>query len=38
MNKTMIAVIGIVVLGLLALGCTETTTVLHQPLVHRPDK
>ena len=28
MNKTMIAVIGIVALGLLALGCTETTTVL----------
>ncbi|MCH8025156.1 MAG: SIMPL domain-containing protein [Chloroflexi bacterium] len=28
MNKTIIAVIGIVALGLLALGCTETTTVL----------
>ncbi len=28
MNRTMIAVIGIVALGLLALGCTETTTVL----------
>ncbi len=28
MSKTMIAVIGIVALGLLALGCTETTTVL----------
>lgn len=28
MSKTMIAVIGIVALGLLALGCTETTTVV----------
>ncbi len=27
MNKTMIAVIGIVALGLLALGCTETTVL-----------
>ncbi len=30
MNKTMIAVMGRAALGLLALGCTETTTVLQQ--------